>query len=187
MKKLTAIISIMISMSLLAACSTDKKALEATEVPVLSETIDAAIESTIPSEGPIQDTTQEENAQFYSVCTNYSKAEVELFAETVREMILAKDWESLSELVSYPVSMNGVLYEDRAAFLSAPFDTQLNADAIAVLEQESCADMFCNYAGIMMGNGEVWMAEVLNEDFSSAGLKVTGLHILNPTDSGYEN
>ena len=94
-------------------------------------------------------------------------------------MILAKDWESLSELVSYPVSMNGVIYEDRASFLSAPFDTQLNADAIAVLEQESCSDMFCNYAGIMMGNGEVWMAEVLNEDLTSAGLKVTGLHILN--------
>jgi len=25
----------------------------------------------------------------------------------------------------------------------------------------------------------VWMAEVLNEDLTSAGLKVTGLHILN--------
>ena len=179
MKKLIVIICILISMSLLAACSTDKKALEATEIPVPSEAIDAAIDTTIASEVLIQDSTQEYNTQFYSVCTNYSKAEVELFAETVREMILAKDWESLSELVSYPVSMNGVIYEDRASFLSAPFDTQLNADAIAVLEQESCSDMFCNYAGIMMGNGEVWMAEVLNEDLTSAGLKVTGLHILN--------
>lgn len=179
MKKLIVIICILISMSLLAACSTDKKALEATEIPVPSEAIDAAIDPTIASEVLIQDSTQEDNTQFYSVCTNYSKAEVELFAETVREMILAKDWESLSELVSYPVSMNGVIYEDRASFLSAPFDTQLNADAIAVFEQESCSDMFCNYAGIMMGNGEVWMAEVLNEDLTSAGLKVTGLHILN--------
>lgn len=179
MKKLIVIICILISMSLLAACSTDKKALEATEIPVPSEAIDAAIDPTIASEVLIQDSAQEDNTQFYSVCTNYSKAEVELFAETVREMILAKDWESLSELVSYPVSMNGVTYEDRASFLSAPFDTQLNADAIAVLEQESCSDMFCNYAGIMMGNGEVWMAEVLNEDLTSAGLKVTGLHILN--------
>lgn len=179
MKKLIVIICILISMSLLAACSTDKKALEATEIPVPSEAIDAAIDPTIASEVLIQDSTKEDNTQFYSVCTNYSKAEVELFAETVREMILAKDWESLSELVSYPVSMNGVIYEDRASFLSAPFDTQLNADAIAVLEQESYSDMFCNYAGIMMGNGEVWMAEVLNEDLTSAGLKVTGLHILN--------
>lgn len=187
MKKLITIFCILISMPLLTACSADKKALEATEITVSAETTDAVIETTIPSEIPIQDSTQEENAQFYSVCTNYSKAEVELFAETVREMILANDWESLSELVSYPVSMNGVIYEDRAAFLSAPFDTQLNADAIATLEQESCTDMFCNYAGIMMGNGEVWMAEVLNEDLTSAGLKVTGLHILNPTDSGNEN
>lgn len=179
MKKLIVIICILISMSLLAACSTDKKALEATEISVPSEAIDAAIDPTIASKVPIQDSTQEDNTQFYSVCTNYTKAEVELFAETVREMILAKDWESLSELVSYPVSMNGVIYEDRASFLSAPFDTQLNTDAIAVLEKESCTDMFCNYAGIMMGNGEVWMAEVLNEDLTSAGLKVTGLHILN--------
>lgn len=49
---------------------------------------------------------------------------------------MQKDWESLSERVSYPISMSGVIYEDRASFLSGPFYTHLNADAIAVIEQE---------------------------------------------------
>ena len=180
MKKLISIICIMISMSLLAACSTDKKALEATEITVSSDPSESmAIEATMQSEVILQNSLEEENAQFYSVCTNLSKSEVELFAETVREMILAKDWKALSECISYPITMGEITYEDPIAFLSAPFDTQLNADAITVLEQETCTDMFCNYAGIMMGNGEVWMAEVLNEDFTSEGLKVIALHILN--------
>lgn len=91
MKKLIAIICIMISMSFLTACSTEKKALEATEIPVHSDTIDTVVvEPIIPSKVSIQDSTEDENAQFYSLCTNYSKAEVELFAEMLREMILAK-------------------------------------------------------------------------------------------------
>lgn len=180
MKKIAAIVCIMILVIyLMAACSTDKKALEVTETTVPSDTIESAFdEVTNPSDEPMRDSTDEENVQLYSVCTNYSKGEVELFAQTIREMILAKDWNALSEHISYPITMGGITYEDRNSFLKVPFETRLNADAIAVLEQESCTNMFCNYAGIMMGNGEVWIAEILNEDYSSAGLKVTALHIL---------
>ena len=73
--------------------------------------------------------------------------------------------------------MGGIAYEDSASFVTAPFETLLDTDAIQAIQNESCTDMFCKYSGIMMGNGEVWIGEVLNEDGSSAGLWVISLSI----------
>ena len=115
---------------------------------------------------------------FYSVCTGFSKDEVEQFAMDVRDMILASDWTALSERIAYPITMGGAVYEDSASFITAPFETDLNAEAIEAIQNETCTDMFCKFSGIMMGNGEVWISEVLNEDFTSAGLQVIGLEIL---------
>ncbi len=135
---------------------------------------------------PSQDTAQSmesdvsevQDAAFYSVCTDYSKAEVEQFANDVKDMILTSNWTALSKCIAYPITMGGVEYEDSASFLNAPFETALNPDAILAIQNETCTDMFCNYSGIMMGNGEVWISEVLNEDSTSAGLQVVGLQIL---------
>ena len=137
---------------------------------------------TIPTETTVQDLEEAQNADYYSVCTNYSKSEVEQFAKEVRECILAEDWERLSEYVVYPITIAGVTYEDSTSFLAAPFEAHLDEDSIEAIRNESCIDMFCNYAGIMMGNGEVWIGEVLNEDYSSAGLHVIGLNILKATE-----
>ncbi len=131
-----------------------------------------------PTETTLQDPEESQNVDYYSVCTNYSKYEVEQFAKQVREFIIAEDWERLSEYVVYPITMAGVTYEDSTSFLAAPFGIQLDKDSIESIRNESCTDMFCNYAGIMMGNGEVWIGEVLNEDYSSVGLHVIGLNIL---------
>lgn len=130
---------------------------------------------TDPSEP--QDTTDSQNADFYSVCTSFSKAEVEQFAREIKDLILASNWTALSERIAYPITMGGIAYEDSASFVAAPFETLLDTDAIQAIQNESCTDMFCKYSGIMMGNGEVWIGEVLNEDGSSAGLWVISLSI----------
>ena len=119
---------------------------------------------------------------FYLVCTNLPKSQVETFAKEIRDLILARDWTALADRISFPITMGGTLYEDREAFLAAPFDTMLNADALSAIEKEDCTDMFCNYAGIMLANGEVWISEILREDFSSAGLWVISLQILQPAE-----
>ena len=124
-----------------------------------------------------QDTPDSQNADFYSVCTGFSKAEVEQFAKNVKDLILASNWTALSEHIAYPITMGGVVYEDSASFVTAPFETLLDTDAIEAIQNESCTDMFCKYSGIMMGNGEVWIGEVLNEDGSSDGLRVIALSI----------
>ena len=127
--------------------------------------------------GEPHDISDSQNADFYSVCTNFSKVEVEQFAREIKDLILASNWTALSERIAYPITMGGIAYEDSASFVTAPFETLLDTDAIQAIQNESCTDMFCKYSGIMMGNGEVWIGEVLNEDGSSAGLWVISLSI----------
>ena len=183
MKKL---LPLCLLLCLLTGCAKPQAQLQATEAltsPAASEaTVPTETESTAPTEpAEIQtaESTEPVDEDYYSLCTSYSKTEVEQFAREVREMILSKDWGALADRVRFPFTMGGVTYEDKEAFLNIPFDTLLNPDAIAALEAEDCADMFFKFSGIMLGNGEVWISEVLNEDFSSAGLWVIGLHILS--------
>ena len=151
------------------------------EIP--HETAPAPEQDTEPVETPLapsepQDAPEPQNADFYSVCTSLSKDEVEQFAREVKDLILTSNWTALSEHIAYPITMGGIVYEDSASFVTAPFETLLDADAIEAIQNENCTDMFCNYSGIMMGSGEVWIGEVLNEDGTSAGLRVIGLSIL---------
>ena len=151
------------------------------EIP--HETAPAPEQDTEPVETPLapsepQDAPEPQNADFYSVCTSLSKDEVEQFAREVKDLILTSNWTALSERIAYPITMGGIVYEDRASFVTAPFETLLDTDAIEAIQNENCTDMFCNYSGIMMGSGEVWIGEVLNEDGTSAGLRVIGLSIL---------
>ena len=188
MKKTIGIVfALFLSISLMTAC-TGKENKQTTETTVPASHIETMnIEHTLPAgttptETTLQAPEENQNVDYYSVCTNFSKSEVEQFAKEVRECILAEDWERLSEFVAYPITIAGVTYEDSTSFLAVPFEAHLDEDSIEAIRNESCIDMFCNYAGIMMGNGEVWIGEVLNEDYSSAGLHVIGLNILKVTE-----
>ena len=188
MKKTIAIVLAMfLCISLMTACTGEDNT-QTTETTVPASHIETMnIEHTLPAgttptETTLQAPEENQNVDYYSVCTNFSKSEVEQFAKEIREFILAEDWEGLSEYVVYPITMAGVTYEDSTSFLAAPFEAHLDEDSIEAIHNESCTDMFCNYAGIMMGNGEVWIGEVLNEDYSSAGLHVIGLNILKATE-----
>ncbi len=173
MKKIVFFLCIFfITLSAVTGCSQPQDTLQTSERDTAEIISDATEPETPSAQIEVQD------ADFYSICTNYSKTEVEQFAAEVKDFILASDWAALSERVAYPVTMGGVVYEDSAAFVNAPFETMLHTEAIEAIRREACTDMFCNYAGIMMGNGEVWIGEVLHEDFTSAGLHVIGLHIL---------
>lgn len=183
------VLSMILSISLLTACtrSENTKWTKETTAPVSRfETVpieDTEPADTNPVETVPQISAQGQNANYYSMCTSYSKFEVEQFAKEIKELILAEDWKNLSEYVAYPITMAGVTYEDRSSFLAAPFDTLLDAAAVASIQEESCTDMFFNYSGIMMGNGEVWIGEILNEDYSSAGLHVLSLKIIKEADA----
>lgn len=111
----------------------------------------------------------------YSVCTSKSVWEVERFARKVKRQILTGDFEGLSQEISYPITIDGILYQDEEEFLQADFIGNVSKEACEWLEMEPCENMFANWQGIMMGCGQVWIGEVINEDMTSQGLRVTAL------------
>lgn len=116
---------------------------------------------------------------YYITATGISTTEVEAFARLVKQQILEKDWNALSENIKYPITIGTVTYHSSGEFAAADFNS-ISEEFIRELQEESCEQMFHNWQGIMMGSGQVWFAEVLNEDLSSQGLKITALNGLIP-------
>lgn len=113
----------------------------------------------------------------YAICTDKSPAEVEAFAAQVRQHILNRDWDALSEELVYEIRIGGVLYSSAEEFAAADFDAVIDDDFLAAIEAERCKNMFCNANGIAMGDGQVWIAEVLDIDGNSEGLKVIAINV----------
>ena len=112
--------------------------------------------------------------------------EVESFALEIKQQILDGDWNGLSEKIAYPITIGEVEYADAKEFASADWNTILSKDFITAIENESCQNMFCNYEGIMFGDGQIWFSQVMNEevtpeeaaDSSRTGtLKITAINI----------
>lgn len=123
-----------------------------------------------------EEVESENEVNYYSVCTNETPETVESFAATVRKQILDKDWESLSENVSYPITVNGNTFRNKSEFASADWDNIMTPEFYKDIEGESCENLFCNSDGIMLGNGSVWIAELLNGTAESNGLKVIAIN-----------
>ena len=110
--------------------------------------------------GPVSD-----DPDYYIVATNYSKNEVEEFAAKVREAILGRDWQTLSTMVYYPITVDETELKNADEFVSFMSAADISDDYYEAVRAESCVDMFANSHGIMFGDGEVWIAEYL-EDIS---------------------
>lgn len=117
---------------------------------------------------------------FYSLATDLPASQVEEFAKKVKQQMLLQDWDALAGELAYPVTIDGASYDTPEEFLAADFGTGLNPYFFVELEEETCSRMFCNWSGIMLGEtGRVWVAEALNDDLSSQGLKVRAINGLN--------
>lgn len=99
----------------------------------------------------------EKSENFYGVCTSYSKEEVEDFAKNVRQLVLARDWEKVGKLISYPIEVGGWTFDSGEEFAKGEFEDCLDESFFAAIEQETCEEMFCNWEGIMMGDGQIWI------------------------------
>ena len=114
----------------------------------------------------------------YEMVTNFSTAEVEAFAREVREQILNHDWAGLSEKTAFPVTIAGSRYENADELLAADPDSIITDDFISKIREERCENMFFSSNGIMMGEtGQVWFAEVLDDNYKSQELKIIAINI----------
>lgn len=171
MKRMTALLLCIILAVSLCGCAGGKPAAAQageTTLDINNENNTASTAVPEPSAGEMEGC--------YSVCTYYSKAEVEGFAREIKGYILEKDWKSLSAYISYPISIGGYSFDNEDSFARGEFADLLDGQFYDALEMESCEEMFCNWQGIMLGNGEVWIGEC-------NGLKVIGINV---TDHGIQ-
>lgn len=121
------------------------------------------------------------NDSYYNSATDISCTEVENYAAFVKQSFMEHDWRTISSEISYPITISGTTYSDRAAFLDASknFDSNLNEKFFSYLEEEDCVEMFVNSQGIMLGEtGQIWIADVLDDKSNSHGLKILAINDL---------
>ncbi len=115
-------------------------------------------------------------AGIYSVATQKSAWEVDRFARKVKRQIMAGDFQGLCESIAFPITVDGMVYEDQEAFLGADFMDNRNPAFLEAVWTEACGNMFANYQGIAMGDGCVWISEILDDKLVSQGLKISGIN-----------
>lgn len=173
-------------MMILAGCGNDVSVLKPDDIKVdmrESQEMGAITTPAAPTAEPtIESVESTTPADYYKAATNKTAQEVEDFARLVRETLLAKDFVKMSELVAYPITIDGERIESPEEFLNMDYASKLNPEFLKKVEEASCEQMFCNWQGIMLGEiGSVWIAEVLNGDLSSGELRVIALNDLVET------
>ena len=116
-----------------------------------------------PAEEPEQaeNATAEEDPDYYSPVTAMEKSEVERLAAAVREAYLAEDWAAIAGMIRYPINMYPDVKVNNAEEFIAYMDGKtVHESDRAVMEAESCRNMFFNGQGICFGDGEIWMNDI---------------------------
>lgn len=116
--------------------------------------------------------TQEEIPwDYYAEATTRPADEVETFAKIVRHNILLKNWDALEGKVKLPLTVQGeevTNWDDFVEWMEAYSTYYLYTDR---LKQETCHAMFCNWQGIAMADGLIWINE------GGTGLKITAINM----------
>ena len=90
-----------------------------------------------------------------------TKEMVEIYAATARRAYLAEDWNALSSMIRYPITLAPDLtLTTKDEFLLYMSDKTVTAQDAAAMREETCSDMFVNGQGICMGSGQIWFLDV---------------------------
>lgn len=167
MKRILLVLMAVVMLLSLTACSgkdaADAPAEQAAQ-PLTSDT-SAAGEPEAEDAAVQEDASDDKDADsdYYMVATSYSRREVEDFAASAREMILAKDWEALSGIMYFPSYVSGEEIATAEDFLKLMETKTVPDKFYEAVKAETCEHMSANSHGIMFGEGEVWIAEYLDD------------------------
>ena len=151
---------------------------EEKKMPAMSDTEDYEVRE---SDENIQSSETEED--YYMTSTGVTAEEVEQFAEEIKNDILKRDWDALSEKISYPIVINETTVTNREDFLKLDIDGKLNQEFVEAVRAETCRKMFCNWQGVMMGDaGQIWFGNVDNGT-GAWELSIIGINNMLETES----
>lgn len=100
------------------------------------------------------------DADHYASLTNMDARDVDSFAKMVKEFYLDEDWEAMSQVVEYPITLYpDYVAHDPAEFLQYMEGKHMSDSDRQALTDESCHNMFVNGEGICMGSGQLWLRD----------------------------
>ena len=116
----------------------------------------------------------------YSGITTLPSSEVEEFASTVKKAYLDEDWETISSLIDYPITLYpDVKVNNAEEFLSYVKGKHISESDRTAMENETCVDLGKNGEGVFLGSGEVWIRDVNYngiEQVAEPELRIFGLN-----------
>ena len=97
----------------------------------------------------------------YSFVTTMDNEGVEAFAQAARKAYLEADWETLSTMIDYPITLHPDHQVDTPEAFIEYMNGKVPAEADAAdMEQENCEALFANGQGICLGSGQIWFLDV---------------------------
>lgn len=140
--------------------TTEKTSESATEDTEKNTEKDTEKSSENPADTQNSEANDSETEQSeYSVATDKSTAEVEDFAKKITADFKNKDWQSLAEKISYPITINEKYYANKDKFTKNDWSKEFSAEFIDNVANAKTSDLFCNWSGIMLDDGSVWFLE----------------------------
>ena len=116
--------------------------------------------ATVYTWGPSSDMKYVSDPDRYAAVTAMDKAKVEtVVGFNVRTAYLSENWYAMADMIRYPIMINGTELADSDAFLGYMIDKTISENDRNAMLEEDFLDMFVNYQGIMMGDGEIWLSD----------------------------
>lgn len=117
----------------------------------------------------------------YSICTYKTAKEVENFAKLVTDYFANEDWNSLGKIVNYPIIINDKYYADMDKFLDEDWSKAFSSSYIKRISEAQTSNLFCNWQGIALADGEIWINEI------DSDLYVSSINYYDGSNVGYES
>ena len=126
----------------------------------ITEDFDSGSIDTVYTWGASPDMKYVSDPDHYASVTAMDKAKVEtVVGFNVRTYYLSENWYAMADMIRYPITINGTVLEDADAFLGYMIDKTIKESDREAMLDEDFLDMFVNFQGIMMGDGEIWLSD----------------------------
>lgn len=113
------------------------------------------------------------NMGIYRTITTMEKPDVEEFAYNVRKAYLNEDWDSIKNLIMYPIRINDTEISDADEFTEYMNGKTLSKEGRRDMESESCHDINTSKQCLNLGEDDIWIVDINVGSAKHPQLKIT--------------
>ena len=113
------------------------------------------------------------NMGIYKKITLMEKPAVEEIAYNVRKAYLNEDWNTLKNLIKYPIKINDTEIKDADEFVDYMNGRTLSSEGRRDMENETCHDINTAKECLNLGEDDIWMVDINQGSSEHPQLKIT--------------